>query len=218
MTSELTKAHAKFIKTVGTIQETENNDFHHSKYASLEGVLSVVNPVLADCGLSIFQIFDHSPEGQTILKTILRHESGEELNSCAIYPSTAGKNPLHEWGKNCTYMRRYTLLAILGICAGIEDNDGNLSSVPEEVTVTQPLNNQVHKGYGKRLASSDKIACLENLKEFVQHNSVRSNELQRLYCNEFLGGKGLDDKGFWTKHLNFEPQVQFILDFINQNK
>jgi hypothetical protein len=46
MTSKLTEAHAAFIKEVGTIQEAETNEFHKSKYASLEGVLAVVNPVL----------------------------------------------------------------------------------------------------------------------------------------------------------------------------
>ena len=44
--SELTKAHIKFLKEIGTITKSETNDFHNSKYASLEGVLSVVIPVL----------------------------------------------------------------------------------------------------------------------------------------------------------------------------
>ena len=141
MTGELTKAHAAFLKQVGTIQEAETNDFHHSKYASLEGVLAVVNPVLIANGLSVHQVFDHTSEGKTVLKTILRHTSGEELISSALYPETSGKNPLHDWGKNCTYMRRYTLLAILGICTGIVDDDGNTrptSLNSNSTTSTQP--------------------------------------------------------------------------------
>ena len=128
MTGELTKAHCSFIKQIGKIEETGNNPFHNSSYATLEGVLSVVNPVLAANGLSVNQTYDHL-EGRTILKTHLRHISGEEIVSSALYPETSGKNKLHDWGGNCTYMRRYTLLAILGICAGIEDTDGNHGSI-----------------------------------------------------------------------------------------
>jgi len=126
MTGELTKAHCQFLLQIGKIEEKGVNPFHKSNYATLEGVLSVVNPVLAANGLSVNQVFDYLENGRTVLKTHLRHVSGEEIISSVLFPeSPANKNKLHDFGGNCTYCRRYALLAILGICAGIEDTDGN---------------------------------------------------------------------------------------------
>ncbi len=126
MTGELTKAHCQFLDQIGKIEEKGVNPFHKSNYATLEGVLSVVNPVLAANGLAINQVFDYLENGRTVLKTHLRHVSGEEIISSVLFPeSPSNKNKLHDFGGNCTYCRRYALLAILGICAGIEDTDGN---------------------------------------------------------------------------------------------
>ena len=136
MTSELTKAHAAFIKEVGTIGK--DGDAQFGKHATLQGVLGVINPSLSRQGLSVHQVFDYTEDGKTVLRTILRHTSGEEVISSALFPSTSGRNPLHDWGSNTTYMRRFCLLAILGIAPGIEDNAGDNLTAPEPV-ISKPV-------------------------------------------------------------------------------
>ena len=136
MTSELTKAHAAFIKEVGTIGK--DGDAQFGKHATLQGVLGVINPSLSRQGLSVHQVFDYTEDGKTVLRTILRHTSGEEVISSALFPSTSGRNPRHDWGSQTTYMRRFCLLAILGIAPGIEDNDGDHLTAPEPV-ISKPV-------------------------------------------------------------------------------
>ena len=221
MTSELTKAHCSFIKQIGKIEETGNNPFHNSSYATLEGVLSVVNPVLAANGLSVNQTYDHV-EGRTILKTHLRHESGEEIISSALYPETSGKNKLHDWGGNCTYMRRYTLLAILGICAGIEDTDGNHAQenkeernrnwrdVPEPV---MPLPEKIPSSNTPKQeqqaipkpADKQEIALMKNqLKHIYETDPKQFDGLQKAYKGHF------EVQGKFSDHIQEPKHLEFI--------
>ena len=141
MTSELTKAHAAFIQEVGTIGK--DGDAQFGKHATLQGVLGVINPSLSRQGLSVHQVFDYTEDGKTVLRTILRHTSGEEVISSALFPSTSGRNPLHDWGSNTTYMRRFCLLAILGIAPGIDDNDGDHATSPESSDILQKINREL---------------------------------------------------------------------------
>lgn len=204
--SELTKAHIKFLKEIGTITKSETNDFHNSKYASLEGVLSVVIPVLIKNDLSVFWTYSHEG-GLTILNTHLRHASGEAAPiSSTPYPELTGKNKLHEWGKTNTYLRRFTLLSILGICAGIEDNDGNHAVVLTEEKVTPNPD--------RRIQIDEKKEALAVLKDWCSKNNLKAEQLKKDFSTEFLGGAGLDAKSFWNTHLLFEKHVQYLNGYI----
>ena len=123
MTGELTKAHGQFLKDVGTIHKESKAQY--GVFADLAGVLGVINPHLSKNGLSVHQTFRFTDNNQHVLVTHLNHTSGEQLTSEILMPVNQGRNSLHDFGGNCTYCRRYALLAILGICAGIEDTDGN---------------------------------------------------------------------------------------------
>ena len=212
--SELTKAHIKFLQDIKTIEEKETNPFHKSKYASLEGALSAILPCLTKNGLTVSWTYSHE-SGDTILNTHLRHVSGEELVSSAIYPETQGKNKLHDWGGNNTYMRRYTLFSILGICAGIEDNDGNhYSSVESSVALPQKQGiTDPKKPKDKRLSSDGKKMAIALLKDWCKNNPSKSEDLKQDFSKEFLGGVGLDAQSFWNTHLLFEKQVDFLNDY-----
>ena len=210
--SELTKAHIKFLKEIGTITKGETNDFHHSKYASLEGVLGVVNPVLTKNDLAVSWTYSHE-DGQTILNTHLRHASGEELISSAIYPQTQGKNQLHEWGKNNTYMRRFTLLSILGICAGIEDNDGN----GETESFLKPSVNTPEQSQQKPdipnppLTKKDRLELLSIVENFFKTDKTAFTALDSAYRQHFK----LDKKEKMSTHIQEPKHRDFILGFLN---
>ena len=195
MTGELTKAHCQFLLQIGKIEEKGVNPFHKSNYATLEGVLSVVNPVLAANGLSVNQIFDYTEDGRTIIKTYLNHVSGEDpVVSCALYPETPGnKNKLHDWGGNCTYIRRYTLLAILGICAGIEDNDGNHAQ--EEIeqkrnwrdnpSTSSNTHTQPKQEIPKALNADERNSIIEDLRTLHGASPKRFSTFSHAYKKHF---------------------------------
>ena len=134
MTKEITKALCKFIQQVGTIEEKANAQY--GKFADLSTVLSTVNPALAANGLAIVHT-TKVVDNKNILITNLLHTSGESITSEMFLPvNTGGRgNPMHQEGGAITYCRRYSLLAILGLNAGIPDNDGDFANpTPDKVT------------------------------------------------------------------------------------
>ena len=221
MTSELTKAHAAFIKEVGTIHK--DGDAQFGKHATLQGVLGVINAPLSHQGLSIHQVFDYTEDGKTVLKTILRHTSGEELVSSALFPSTSGRNPLHDWGANTTYMRRFTLLAILGIAPGIEDNDGDHAD-PQTV-ITKPITNTPTQKQqtptqditikNPPLDPQKKDQLMDTLASLHQTNSDAFAQFDKAYRSNYSKGDGIirpEDK--ISDHIQEPKHAQFVEQWI----
>ena len=91
-------------------------------------VLKAVREPLADNGLSFVQLLGSNGEGIT-LRTMLLHESGQFLEGIvAIDPGDGnrGVNALQALGAAITYMKRYSLTAMLGIAAdGDTDGEGS---------------------------------------------------------------------------------------------
>lgn len=98
---------------------TKTGGEYSFNYAPLDSVLGHLRPVLVKHGLAITQLLDEGPS----LTTMLLHSSGEFLASSMPLPLTAGMSA-QEIGSAVTYMRRYAIVALLGI-ATEEDDDGN---------------------------------------------------------------------------------------------
>lgn len=125
--SPLTAALVAFHQSVGTIHE--NSKAQYGSYADLPAVLAEILPKLAAQGIRLSQTFHTWGEDGSgmILRTSLKHISGEEEVSDLplIRASSSRGNPLHDWGGAVTYQRRYAILSILGLAAGISDDDGD---------------------------------------------------------------------------------------------
>ena len=130
-TKQITAALAAFHKTVGTIEKTARAQY--GNFADLSTVLSAITPALSQHGLALVQTFDVQ-EGEDILCTRLLHTSGESLNGFCrlvrVEGSGGRQNPLHMWGGSVTYQRRYAALAMVGLAAGMEDDDGDIADPP----------------------------------------------------------------------------------------
>ena|SRR3990167_2916170 len=88
-------------------------------YADLQEILSKTKKALTENGLAISQLV-MSEESKDFIYTILGHSSGEQLVSKIILsPEDSSAKSL---GASLTYLRRYSISAILNICAD-EDND-----------------------------------------------------------------------------------------------
>ena len=120
----LIEALVQFHKTVPAISKTANAQY--GKFADLETVLSTVTPHLIKNGLVITQLFEPSEGVDPILVTKLLHVSGAELVSRLPMVVGKGRNPLHDFGGSCTYLKRYALLALLGLTADM-DMDGDFA-------------------------------------------------------------------------------------------
>jgi hypothetical protein len=152
----LIEALVSFHKTVPAIGKTANAQY--GKFADLETVLSTVTPHLIKNGLVISQTFEPSEGVDPILVTKLLHVSGAELVSRLPMIVGKGRNVLHDFGSSCTYLKRYALLAMLGLTADM-DMDGDFAddkpaakpqpkkapAVPEVSDEDQPLSEDERK-------------------------------------------------------------------------
>lgn len=113
---QLTKALIAVQKEMKAIHKDATNPFYKSKYVQLDSVVGYLYPLLTQHGFCISQLIQ-----KDCLQTILMHESGEYLISNAPLPQIADIQKLLAAS---TYLRRYSLMAIVGL-APSDDDDGN---------------------------------------------------------------------------------------------
>ena len=123
--NELMGALAKAQGEMSGAVKDSNNPFFKSKYADLNSIWNACREPLSKNGLAVTQITTEY-EGTIYLETCLGHASGQYIISkMPIRVKSDGKtNELQEMGKALTYLRRYSLAALVGV-APDEDDDGN---------------------------------------------------------------------------------------------
>ena len=202
MTKEITLALTKFIQQVGTIEEKDTAQY--GKFADLSTVLSTVNPALAANGLAVVHT-TKVEDNKNILITNLLHTSGESITSEMLLPvNTGGRgNPMHQEGGAITYCRRYSLLAILGLNAGIPDNDGDFAN-PTADKVT-PINKNKAVGMPTILDAETKEYYLRLVGDLIVKNKKLYNTLaDALYIEfDFNRNTNLSDNISKPKHVTF---------------
>ena len=202
MTKEITAALCKFIQQVGTIEEKDTAQY--GKFADLSTVLSTVNPALAANGLAVVHT-TKVVDNKNILITNLLHTSGESMTSEMFLPvNTGGRgNPMHQEGGAITYCRRYSLLAILGLNAGIPDNDGDFAN-PTADKVT-PINKNKAVGMPTILDDETKQYYLQIVgKLLVKDKKLYNTLADALYIEfDFDRNKKLSDNITKPKHVTF---------------
>ena len=109
---------------------TKSEEGYGYKYASLENVLDIINPILTKYGLIVYQPL----EGKSV-KTILVHiESGDVIESTIDIPqdvSIAKMTQFQVLGSGITYLRRYSLSSLLGLVSE-DDNDASEEEIKKE--------------------------------------------------------------------------------------
>ena len=125
---------AQFQNEVQVVPFDAVNPHFKNKYASLAGVVKTCAPVLSKCGLSFSQIFS----GGELITILADTETGEKVESILRLP-VAETATAQQIGSAITYMKRYALLAILGV-VGDDDDDGNEASktTPPAAPKAQP--------------------------------------------------------------------------------
>ena len=118
-----------------SVGKSSLNPHFKNKYANLTDILSVVKPALNKNNFFLTQkiLIKDSNE---VLKTEITHKSGQILESEAPL-NVADRNNPQKYGSAITYMRRYSLTALLGIEE--EDDDGQ-KATQQKAPVDRPLN------------------------------------------------------------------------------
>jgi hypothetical protein len=106
------------------------------KYATLTSVMEAIRGPLSKNGLSIIQLPERfkADDGAELLRltTILAHSSGQSIsNKFAMYPPKQDPQGI---GSAMTYMRRYTIMAIVGIAGANDDDAEGTKAEPQTIT------------------------------------------------------------------------------------
>jgi len=120
---QLEKLGEALAKAQGQIQaarKDSNNQFFKSTYADLASVWEACRIPLTENGLSVIQCIEFK-DGKRCLETMLLHSSGQFINS--TLDLSCKDETMQAIGSAITYARRYSLAAIVGVCAD-EDDDG----------------------------------------------------------------------------------------------
>jgi len=140
----------KEFPTMGKTKQVGVGKFGYS-YLPLENMLSIVTPVLLKNKLSISQVFDYTPTGQTLLVTKLMHQNGhEEVSKLPLYLpprdlENPKKNQTHVWGGSVTYESRYSIKKILGIETDMDFNMEEEDKVTDKKQVPEVADNTVER-------------------------------------------------------------------------
>lgn len=126
----------KAQKAIGPAIKDKTNPLYKSKYADLHAVMKACLDALNGNGLVLLQTPVHSEDSKVHMTTRLQHESGEYMEETFSIP--AQKQDPHGYGSACTYLRRFSVSAWLGIVTE-EDDDGNAASKsPAERILARP--------------------------------------------------------------------------------
>lgn len=128
------------------------------KYTDLDTVISTVKPILSKYGIGFMQMLSNL-EGRSSITTRIFNSAGEWIEDTTPLPDVAmaKTNAAQNLGAAITYMKRYTLCAMLGISSD-EDVDGNAqmnTPKPQYNAKPQATNEEKQKVINSLLATKN---------------------------------------------------------------
>lgn len=122
--AKIAPALVKAQKNMGVALKEAKNPFFKSKYADLNSIIDAALPALNAEGIAVIQsntVIESS--NQSVVQTILLHESGEYLASNTKIIVAKQNDPQAE-GSAISYARRYGLQSMVTLKAADDDSEG----------------------------------------------------------------------------------------------
>lgn len=154
-------AQAEFPK----LQKDGENPHFRSAFVTLDNILDKVVPVLNRNGIMMSQGVT-TLKGEPALKTMLT--DGTDVIETTMLLMMKSADPQGQ-GSAITYARRYSLMAILGLSAG-EDDDGN--SANEAENARQEQERQLYR----ELSPQTKPSAVTEFMQIIKDKGVGSKE------------------------------------------
>ena len=139
-TGAIGAALAKAQGAMASAKQDGHNSHYGNSYASLGSLLRVAKSTLAGNGIAVVQGTEslHIETGPlAIVVSRLLHSSGEWIESEVSLPLE--RVSAQDLGKALTYLRRYSLAALVGIVADEDDDgEGDLATRPPQTATPPP--------------------------------------------------------------------------------
>lgn len=127
------KAMAAFKANPPVIHKDATVTYNNTSYdhATLANVTDTINKALSEHGLSAGWRTEQN--GSITVICTITHELGHSESTSLSAPAdkSGSKNAIQAIGSTITYLQRYTLLALTGLAAGGQDDDGQMSGTGE---------------------------------------------------------------------------------------
>jgi len=107
-------------------KSADNGAYAGATYVPLDEVTKKAHHLLAEYKIAVMQPMVTDDQGHAALETILVHESGKSFSRTTKLAMKDVDPQKH--GSAVTYTRRYALMAMIGLTAKDEDDDGNKAS------------------------------------------------------------------------------------------
>lgn len=185
------------LQVQGAIQPARKdsvNPHFKSRYADLTSVWEACKDALQAAGLAVIQLPMDGETGRCTLLTRLQHVSGEYIESTASVKLV--KDDPQGYGSALTYLRRYMLMALLGITPD-DDDDGNAASHPprgEGASYREPAPKPAPKksnGKGER-APAVRATMIERIGDMEQEAAKIGLDCKELH-QEIMGDTRVSD-------------------------
>ena len=183
----------------------KNSQAYGYKYTDLDTITQTIKPILHKHALAYMQSIGSTMQGQATLTTRLFNSNGQYIEDTVALPiiTNTKNNEAQTLGMSITYMRRYTLCAMLGITSE-EDVDANAEkkeqpqkqppkqSVPPKIqNIKETFNGEVVKPKQPPKPQSAKLAFAPKGGET---NPAEKKEIAAL-----LSSKGADGGALFSK-------------------
>ncbi len=191
--SELAKALATsqaafpVIERSKTVEvKTKTGGKYTFTYAPLDEILNLVRPILTANGLALSQLLAETENGRPALRTVLLHADGERLEDiCPLPMAVNGAMGPQEFGSLVSYIRRYAVVAILGIATEDEREEETGPGLPSEDV---PSETQVKSRNGQAKRSGEVETLTSELEELVMQLGA-TDSLPAIYAKADAGEK-----------------------------
>lgn len=182
--NELFSALAKAQAEMDTAAKSSVNPFFKSKYASFTEVVDASRPALTKNGLAVIQTIEFEDQ-YSFLVSILGHSSGQYISSrIRIEPEKGG---VQELGKYITYLKRYAYAALVGVCVGEEDDDGESNRINQRYQQPKAMESRTVRQEPLQVPQStqpivkitkEQLQLLED--ELLDHPDIKEDVLNKL--------------------------------------
>lgn len=173
------------------VKDSVNPQFK-SKYADLGAVIDALKPALNGAGISFIQMLAPGEPGSIALTTRLIHESGEWIESTATCPLV--KHDPQGYGSACSYLRRYSLAAAVGLYQDDDDGNAAVTKTAKGVPMVAP-EKRTPSVAQTVLDQSEAIPAARKTELAVMANKIAQAMLSKgaSWCHDRLAEEDLDD-------------------------
>lgn len=157
----------------------EDTDGYNYKYATLDQVVDILRVALPKHGLCYMQNPIPAPDGFASVQTIVGHESGEHISSVLTMPIVGNgrNNSAQNYGGTLSYIRRYALTSVFGICSEPDDDARGIDQPKEEEEKSPPKKTGTQNKLPSQLEEEKKLVkqCLLRIEETETGEMCASN-------------------------------------------